>query len=268
MFLKPKKQRFFFFFSFLFILSILGYGQEIYSNIKINKEKEAIQEKAIFKEVNESFWKLINPPQDENDPYWLYVQNDFYQVDLTELKKENSDTIAWLKVMGTNIDEVVVQGQDNKYYLNHSFNQKKNKAGWIFSDYRNDLNNLKANSIIYAHGRKDKTMFGSLENVLEEEWFNNPLNHLIYLTTENYYYLWQIFSVYKIPNESYYLRNNFLNKETYQTFLETIKKRSYYDFSTSLNVNDKILTLSTCKNNNGNRIVVQAKLIKKQTKKH
>ena len=45
-----------------------------------------------------------------------------------------------------------------------------------------------------------------------------------------------------------------------------MKERNTTSFDTSVNTNDKILTLSTCQNNNGGRIVVQAKLIKRQSR--
>ena len=54
------------------------------------------------------------------------------------------------------------------------------------------------------------------------------------------------------------------NKE-YQEFIDTIKKRSIYDFNTDINIKDNILTLSTCYDDD-NRTVVHAKLIKKQEK--
>ena len=230
----------------------------------LNIKGKDIDTKAIFKEENIERIELVNPPEDENDLYWQYANYEFYQVDLKESLKENEETVAYLLVPGTNIKEVVVQGENNSFYLNHSFDKSYNKAGWIFSDYRNDLNNLKKNSIIYAHGRKDKTMFGTLQNVLDESWFNNKDNHVIYLSTLKYNYIFLIFSVYKVPQESYYLKNTFLNKDSYQEFLDNIKNRSLYDFETKVDSNDKILTLSTCKEI-VNRIVVHAKLIKKGT---
>ena len=43
-----------------------------------------------------------------------------------------------------------------------------------------------------------------------------------------------------------------------------MKKRNTAPIDTEVNVNDKFLTLSTCQNNQGGRIVVHAKLIKRQ----
>ena len=89
-------------------------------------------------------------------------------------------------------------------------------------------------------------------------------NQIIKLSTEKKNTLWQIVSIYTIPSESYYLTHTFENDDSYQKFLDTMLSRSIYDFQTDLNTSDKLLTLSTCLDFNGNRIVVQAKLIKEQ----
>ena len=77
--------------------------------------------------------------------------------------------------------------------------------------------------------------------------------------------MWQIFSVYKIEEESYYITTNFDNNEEYITFLNTIEDRSLYNFNTTLSSSDRILTLSTCYSDTV-RTVVHAKLIKKSVR--
>ena len=76
--------------------------------------------------------------------------------------------------------------------------------------------------------------------------------------------LWQIVSIYTIPVESYYLTHTFESDKTYQKFLDTIIDRSIYNFNAKVDTNDHILTLSTCLDNSGNRIVVHAKLLKSE----
>lgn len=185
---------------------------------------------------------------------------DYKNISLDKLKKINNDTIGFLTVNGTNINYPIVQTNNNDYYLNYSFDKTKNKAGWIFLDYRNNINNLNKNTIIYGHARKDGTLFGSLKNTLTDNFFKNN-NHLINIKTQSKEMTFQIFSVYIFDAEKYYLTTEFNNNIEYNYFLETIKKRSIYDFNTSLNENDYILTLSTCLNLNNKRIVVHAKLI-------
>ena len=210
--------------------------------------------------------ELVNDTnEEETSDYWYYIKFPLIDVDITELKEKNSDTVGWINVNNTNINYPFVQTKDNSYYLNHSFDKKYNEAGWVFLDYRNnnDLNNK--NTILYAHSRLDKTMFGSLSKVLKSSWYNNKDNHIIRLSTDTENTLWQIFSVYKIPEESYYITTNFSSNKEYTKFLNTIKQRSIHNFNTNLDANDKILTLSTCYSDT-ERTVVHAKLIKRSPK--
>ena len=76
--------------------------------------------------------------------------------------------------------------------------------------------------------------------------------------------IFKVFSVYAIEKESYYIKTYFSNNKYFKKFLETVMKRSIFNFGTNVNTGDKILTLSTCKDNFGKRIVVHAKLLKKE----
>lgn len=225
---------------------------------------EKIEKSIVVEEVVEAKEEeLVNPPVTKESDYWYYTKQKLMSVDFTELKKINNDTIGWIQLQGTNINYPVVQTTDNSYYLSHSYNKENNTAGWVFMDYRNNATNLNNNTIIYAHSRNDGSMFGSLKTVLTKEWLNNKQYHTVYFSTLYENTLWQVFSVYTTPSESYYITPTFKNKEDYTKFLITLKKRSIYNFPAELNVNDKILTLSTCRDNYGNRIVLHAKLIKK-----
>ena len=182
-------------------------------------------------------------------------------VDFNDLKKINDDTVAYIKVNNTNIDYPIVKTSDNKFYLDHSYDKSYNKAGWVFMDYRNNNIHYDTNTIVYAHGRLDNTMFGSLRNVIKENWYTNSDNHIIKYSDLNSSSLWQVFSVYKIKQTNDYLDINFSTKDDYISFIDLIKGRSVYDFNCDVNVGDKILTLSSCYDDI-NRVVLHAKLIK------
>lgn len=213
------------------------------------------------KEDNENT-ELVNEDSDKESDYWYYIKFPLINVDITKLKEKNADTVGWINVNNTNINYPYVQGKDNDYYLVHSFDKSYNEAGWVFLDYRNTSFLSDKNNIIYAHSRLDKTMFGSLSKTLKSNWYANKDNHIIRISTEEENTLWQIFSVYKIPEESYYITTNFNSDNEYEKFLNTIKERSLYNFNTNLTTNDKILTLSTCYSDT-ERTVVHAKLIKR-----
>ena len=232
---------------------------------EINKEVEIIE-----KEDDENTEIIGEPKEEHTKPvvlsdYWYYVSFPLINVDITSLKEKNSDTVGWINVNNTNINYPYVQTTDNKYYLNHSYDKSYNEAGWVFMDYRNNSNLDNKNTILYAHSRLDKTMFGSLSKVFRREWHTNKDNHIIRISTENENTLWQIFSVYKIEEESYYITTEFYSDDNYMEFLNTITSRSIYNFNTSLGIDDRILTLSTCYDDNI-RTVVHAKLIKRSVK--
>lgn len=216
-------------------------------------------------QVDEKNTMNVNEPKDKESDYWYYIKIPLIQVKFDELIKKNNDTVGWINVNHTNINYPFVQTSDNEYYLNHSYDKSKNDAGWVFLDFRNHKNLSDKNNVLYAHSRLDKTMFGSLSNVLKKNWYANKDNHVIKISTPNEDSLWQIFSVYVIKEETYYITTSFKDDEEYQNFLDTIKKRSKYNFNTSLNTNDKILTLSTCYSDT-KRTVVHAKLIKMSKK--
>lgn len=257
---------------FLFFLSILSVGSiGIYFWLNDNKEIDKIQEKVVDdtkvkeKEDNDNT-EQINPPEDKADDYWDYIKMNLLEVDFNDLLAKNSDTVGWIQVQGTNINYPIVQTTNNDYYLNYAFDKTENKAGWVYMDYRNNAVEFNQNTIIYAHSRYNGTMFGSLKNILNSSWYTNKENYIIKLSTPTENTMWQVFSVYTIAKESYYITPSFSTDESYQEFLNTIKGRSEVDFSGTVNTGDKVLTLSTCKDNFGNRIVMHAKLIKKETR--
>lgn len=201
----------------------------------------------------------------EASPYWDYVNMNMIYVDFNELKQINSNVIGWLQVNGTNINYPFVQAKDNDYYLTHSLDKSYNRGGWVFLDYRNNNNLTDKNNIIYGHGRQDQTMFGSLKKIFKNGWLNNSDNFVIKLSTPKENTLWQIFSVYHLPVTSDYLQVKFDSDEEFINFSNMLIKRSTHNFKTTVNDNDKILTLSTCYNDD-ERMAIHAKLIKKESR--
>ena len=227
-------------------------------------EKNIIDTTKVKEKKDNDNTENVNPPEDTSNDYWDYIKMNLLEVDFNELLKKNPDTVGWIEVKGTNINYPIVQTTDNSYYLTHAFDKTNNEAGWVFMDYRNDPINFNQNTIIYAHSRLTGTMFGSLKNILNSSWYTNKDNYIIRLSTPTENTMWQVFSVYTIPKESYYITPSFNSSESYGEFLNTMKSRSEVEFSAEVNTNDKILTLSTCKDNFGNRVVMHAKLIKKE----
>lgn len=209
------------------------------------------------KELKQKISEVIVVEENEN----IENQDIKYTVDFEKLEETNEDTVAWLKVNGTNIEYPVVQSSDNSYYLKRNFNKQYNSGGWVFADYKNKFDGTDKNIVIYGHNMKDNSMFGTLKNILKEEWYNNAKNYIIDFITQKEEQQYQVFSVYKIKNEDYYIDTEFKNNE-FEKFVETLKNRSIKDFNVEVTKEDSILTLSTCANNNEYRVVLHAKKIK------
>lgn len=184
-----------------------------------------------------------------------------YELDFPKLFAVNSRTVGWISVPNTSINYPVTQHSDNSFYLNHSFDKSYNTAGWIFADYRNKFDGTDKNIILYGHNRMDSSMFATLKNTQRGDWYNNTTNKYITYTTPEGVHVYQVFSVYTIKSETYYLSTEFSSDESYLNFLNTLKSRSIHNFGTELNSEDKILTLSTCDSTGKLRVILHAKQI-------
>lgn len=247
------------------VFTISSYKLAIWQNEnnKIKKISGNISNIADVTEVKESDNSSDNNIEVVSDDYFKYKDVSMLDVNFNELLKQNKDTKGWIKVEGTNVNYPFVQSADNEYYLKHSYDNTYNKKGWVFLDYRNDMDNLDKNTILYAHGLMNNAMFGSLRRTVKQDWAKNKNNRIIKISTPSSMLLFEVFSSYTIEPESYYITSEFSGDEEFSTFIDTIKSRSFYDYNTSVSIDDKILTLSSCYDNK-KRMVLHAKLIAKK----
>ena len=260
------------YFNILIIISLIMILYGIYNLINLSKDSKEItkvskkiEEVVIEKEIEDTDTTVIvKSAEKEKSIFWKYIKTPLINVNIHDLKNVNNDTKGWIKVGGTNINVPFTQKYDNSYYLNHDYEKKINEFGWVFADYRNKIDLTDKNLIIYGHNTADTSMFGTLRHVITNKWLNNKQNHIINMSLENTNTLWQVISVYKVNNTTDYIQTDF-DDESYKKFLDLITKRSIYNFGTTVGTSDKIITLSTCSNND-TRIVLHAKLIKYDNK--
>ena len=222
----------------------------IVSGIKIiNYLKDANTTNKIIDEISNDI-KIEKVDNDE--------ENLKYNIDFASLKEKNPDTVGFIKVNGTDIEHIVVKAKNNDYYLHHDFEKNENIAGWIFADYNNKLDGTDKNIIIYGHNMKNNSMFGTLRNILNEDWKEKQENRYVTFITENEEAIYEVFSVYEIEAEDYYMKTDFRNDSTYGNFLTKLKQRSKFDFNVDLENTSQIITLSTCGNSSNYRIILHA----------
>ncbi|MDL2225973.1 class B sortase, partial [Eubacteriales bacterium OttesenSCG-928-M02] len=87
-----------------------------------------------------------------------------------DLSAINPDYIGWIRIDGTGINYPVVQGADNKKYLDTTFAGEKNAAGTIFMDTKCADGFAAPLAILYGHNMKDGSMFAALNRYLDAEY--------------------------------------------------------------------------------------------------
>jgi len=182
--------------------------------------------------------------------------------------EQNPDTAGWLTVNNTYIDNVVVQTDNNDYYMNKDFYGNYNIAGQLFIDFRciaNDYDfNQSDNIIIYGHNQADLTMFGSLKQYKIKKDYTKNFDFYCQNPTfkfSNLYeeYTYKIIAMFVIEVEPYQTRDGvifdyhnyiqFGSKErTFEEFKENILARTAVNTGVDFDENDKYMTLSTCSN--------------------
>lgn len=98
-------------------------------------------------------------------------------------------------------------------------------------DYRNNILSMDKNTVLYGHAMKNNTMFGNLKNYFKQGYVDK--HPILYLDT--------LYEGYE-------------------------QERSAIQMDVDLSPEDKILTLSTCKDavmSDDYRIVMQGKLVKR-----
>ena len=90
---------------------------------------------------------------------------------VAELKKTNNDIIGGIEITGTNISYPVLQGQDNKYYLNHNYKKEKVTGGSIFLDKDYKFYQPSENLLIYGYRNTKGLMFEDLIKYKNEAFY-------------------------------------------------------------------------------------------------
>lgn len=214
----------------------------------------------IFKNNNTT---IVNTQKKQIDEKYNYKETDKTSSSKAKNNDENtvSDVIGKITIKGTDIDEEIVQGTDNEFYLNHSTSKKKNTQGSIFMDYRNKLDDRKL--LIYGHNSKTlkKALFHDLEKYLNSSFYNK--NKYIELTLNNEKATYEIFSVMIIEEgDNHHMKITFNDKE-FMEYINWMENKSLYQTGVEVSTNDKIITLQTCyyKPNNS-YLIINAKKIK------
>ena len=161
-----------------------------------------------------------------------------------ELVATNPDTVGWLVIPNTSVNHVVMQGDDNYYYLDHTFFEDKSSAGSMTLDFRVDITNLTGNILLYGHHMQVGSMLRSLMKYREKSFFEQ--NPIICFDTIYEEAQWEVFSAYVQSNRFNFSKMEFESRDMYFKYIQALQRESIYDTGIVLSPEDVILTLSTC----------------------
>ena len=118
------------------------------------------------------------------------------KVDFKALKNVNNDVVGWIYCEGTQIDYPVLQGETNDTYIRTLYTGEGHPSGSIFVDAGNLPEFQDNNTIIYGHHMADGSMFGTLEDWREQEYFD--AHPCMWLLTPEQDYRIDLFSAYLV----------------------------------------------------------------------
>lgn len=190
---------------------------------------------------------------------------------IANAKRINSDTVGWVQVPNTNIDEPILYGA-NFYYATHNINRQKSYSG-VYPFYSGATKNI----VVFGHNlRGSGTIFHQLHHLQEaamgytkcqsgdcgrslssslKDWYKSSSgrvwNVAIYGTQK-----WEVFAMYEVKASEPIstLRNNWsslsgASTASVQKWIDGQISRSDVKFGVSVKPTDKLMTLITCGNN-------------------
>lgn len=259
----------------LFCISICKIGVQLYDYRKASYYYTELENAIIWIEtMPEPILAPIDAPTEapaeapviEPETEWVDLNEEelpLPDIDFGELNKVNPDIVCWLYCPDTVINYPVVQGADNEYYLRHLFDGTVNSSGCLFIDAETSVFRV-ANTVIYGHAMKDKSMFRSILYYREKGQAYYDAHPFLYLMLPDG-------AVYRVELFSGYLtdaktgdawKNEFTDEKDYKNWLISCAEKSVFQSMVSVSHEDTVVTLSTCSfERESSRFVVHGKLV-------
>lgn len=167
-------------------------------------------------------------------------------IDWDALQAINPDICGWIYVQGTDINYPIVQGDDNDYYLHHSFEGTVSSSGAIFLDCDNSSDFSDMHNVLYGHHMRDGSMFKQITLFKDQDFLDNGYEVLV-LTPSTAYVLQPAFTYICEGGSSEYLRKfEFEDEEALQEYMAERMESAISQASVDMDGVDKMFSLVTC----------------------
>lgn len=171
-------------------------------------------------------------------------QSIFPQVDFEGLRGINPDIVGWIYSEGTVINYPVVKGKDNSYYLHRTFDGTYNSAGCIFMECESAGDFSDFHTILYGHHMKNGSMFASITEYKEQEYFDAHPTMLLMTPEQNY--IIRVYAGYVTDPSQDAWKIRFEDEAEALIWMWDSAEKSCFDSGVVPQSGDRIITLSTC----------------------
>lgn len=191
-------------------------------------------------------------------------------IDFDSLINKNSDIYSWIYIPQTNINYPVCRSAtDDNFYLSHDIYGNYSYAGAIYSQFCNSRDYSDRVTVLYGHNMADGSMFANLHKYENKEFFDN--NKYIYIYTDDRKLTYEVVSAFVYDDRHIINSFDFTDDKVFKDYLDSILNprsvSSNVRDGIELDIDDKIIVLSTCLNSGEGRYLVQGVLIRdEQTK--
>ena len=189
-------------------------------------------------ETRQEAW--IPAPIQEEDPHL----DTLAALDLETLREVEPNVAGWIWIPDTKVNYPLMQGGDNEFYLNHTWDGQSNSVGSIFLEHRNSPDLTDFNTIVYGHNMNDGSMFASIKQYCGQWYWE--LHPYIYIRIGSGIFRYEVFSSYQARTDSGTYGLSFQQEQTRVDFLVEAVKNSAIQTGVEPELTDRVLTLSTC----------------------
>ncbi len=166
------------------------------------------------------------------------------------LMEKNPDITSWITIDDTRIDYPVVQGQDDREYLNKDVMGEFSLAGSIFLTVQNKKDFSDPYNVVYGHHVEGGAMFADVVEFRKASFFKNH-------TTGTLWHIKgrsdsadriEIFAVVEVgaDDRKIYCDPSTVRPQELPELVEYIRDKATHERDPKLNEDSRIIALSTC----------------------
>lgn len=176
----------------------------------------------------------------------------------------NTDIYAYIYIPNTNVDYPVLRHpSDNAYYLEHNIDGSKGLPGCIYTENYNSIDFDDPVTLMYGHNMKNGSMFATLHNFEEPDFFNE--NRYVFIYTPYDTLVYEVFAAVTYNDKHIMKAFDFRTEKAFASFMESLHStrdmNAHFMDDIEVSCEDNVLVLSTCTSSSDKRFLVCAVLI-------